>query len=521
VTETAITRLEPNAPNSGFPPSTLPAITALFESLAAAGISYCVWKSNEHLAVALTGATDLDLMVERTQASTFRAVVSQHGLRALVAPPDACHPATEHFLGFDPATGRTFHLHVQYQVVLGQRYIKNYTLPIERQLFAFVEHLHGVAVPSPELELAVLATRALLKYRLRDAVKDVLRIRSPGVPAATRAEVTWLEDRATIAKLRDALDMNGNVIPTVPVCDFLERLAAAPRSGFAFLRLRSKARRALRRFRRRGSSAAWTAYVRAGWHRRRRLRRHPPDLRLTLSNGGTTIAFVGADGSGKSTIADSLADWLGSKLQTRVHYMGSKQPSHRSRVLYVVYRMLRRSHRALRSRRDVRAASLRLVAQARDATLALHQFSIGRDRAVRYQHALADAAAGRVVLFDRFPLASLSVRNDHRLFDGPQIASGPGERAGWLVREIAAAEARIYEQFGLPNCLVVLTVEPDVAASRKPDHAHDVLVRKCNAIRELAQLAECRGDTVVIRIDANQPVDAVLADLEPQVWRAL
>ena len=47
-------------------------------------------------------------------------------------------------------------------LVLGERYVKNYHLPIEREFLDSVRLLDGVPVPSPELELGVLAVRALL-----------------------------------------------------------------------------------------------------------------------------------------------------------------------------------------------------------------------------------------------------------------------------------------------------------------------------------------------------------------------
>ena len=64
-------------------------------------------------------------------AAAFRAVAGRLGIKALIPPADGRHPATEHYLGLDDATGRLFHVHVQYLLVLGERYAKNYILPLE------------------------------------------------------------------------------------------------------------------------------------------------------------------------------------------------------------------------------------------------------------------------------------------------------------------------------------------------------------------------------------------------------
>src|SRR5207245_5117378 len=49
---------------------------------------------------------------------------------------------------------------------------------------------------------------------------------------------------------------------------------------------------------------------------------HVP-LRRTLPQGGAVIAFVGADGSGKSTLVRELAAWLSPKVDVVHLYFGS------------------------------------------------------------------------------------------------------------------------------------------------------------------------------------------------------
>ena len=237
-------------------------------------------------------------------------------------------------------------MHVQYLLVLGERYAKNYILPLEHAFLDDVTYIDTMPVPPAAVELAVLATRALLKYRFRDVVKDALAVRSPGVPIETRDEIAWLEGRTTREELRARLESDLGVLPVDPVCAFLETIERGRGSGIELFRLRCGLRRALRPYRRRSYVRARLAYARGTWLRRRRLRGAPPDLRMMPAEGGTCVALVGSDGSGKSTMAKGIDIWLGWKLQTRVHYMGSKQPSSRSRGLYLLFRALRRTHRA-------------------------------------------------------------------------------------------------------------------------------------------------------------------------------
>ena len=55
---------------------------------------------------------------------------------AVVPSPAATYPAMEHLLGMDRASGRMFHLHVHYQLVLGERFVKNHRLPLEAEFLA-------------------------------------------------------------------------------------------------------------------------------------------------------------------------------------------------------------------------------------------------------------------------------------------------------------------------------------------------------------------------------------------------
>jgi thymidylate kinase len=85
---------------------------------------------------------------------------------------------------------------------------------------------------------------------------------------------------------------------------------------------------------------------------------------------------------------------------------------------------------------------------------------------------------------------------------------------------LAVVEERIYHRFGLPDQLVLLDVDPLVAARRKPDHRIDLIRSKTRAAAQLAALAEAAGAPVT-RIDANQPLDRVILDVKARLWDVL
>ncbi|MDQ5815017.1 MAG: hypothetical protein M3516_01795 [Actinomycetota bacterium] len=508
--------------DAGYPPEALVALTELLDDFARAGLRYCLWKSNVRLPQALAGKTDLDLLVDPSHAGSFRDTIERHPVKRIVPPPDARYPGMEHYLGFDRMSGRLFHLHVHYELVLGERYVKNHRLPLERELLDSRRMLSGAPVPSAALELCVLAVRALLKYRGRDVIKDVFKIRSPGLPDELYEEILWLLDQTSRDELHRALARTVAVIPSRAVSEFLDAIVRGRRPGFALWRFRRLVRTQLGTFQRHSRVNARVGYLAAAWSNRTRVRRTPSAMRqMSPAGGGRSIGLVGADGAGKSTIAWTLSSWLSWKVESRVCYMGSKQPSRASTALYLMFRAQRRGHRSIERRLGPGSRLTKGLAVSRDVTLGLHHLSIGRDRMRRYRAALRERERGAIVIFDRFPMECLSREPAARLLDGPQIARSVNARSG-VLGLLAAWEERLYARFRLPDHLFVLVVSPSVSLGRKPDHSADLLLAKSVAVADLARLAlSCGGSTHVGRIDADRALDEVMLEAKARLWDAL
>lgn len=489
----------------------LGAVAELFDRLNQEGIRYCHWKSNMRLEQALAGQTDLDVLVDRQHSQLFRQILAEHNLKALVAASGKHYPAIENYLGFDPFSGKLFHLHVHYQLVLGEQFVKNYRLPLEAHFLDTVRMQHGVLTPAPELELIVLSIRALLKYRDRDVVKDILSIRSPGLPADILREIEWLLGRTSLECVQQTLQRLGNILPADVVTEFLNIVSNSPRDGYQLYRLRSRLRQALRIYQRYNRFQASLKYFKEIGRKHRFFGRFWPNQKMTPSSGGQTLALIGADGSGKSTMSQLLLKWLAWKLDVHLYYLGSKQPSNRSKFLYIFFRMTRRGHRVVCSRLGEQNILSQLVGRFRQMVLYSHYLSIGYDRYFRYLASRQKAAAGSIVLYDRYPLEAP--------LDGPKIHLIEDGQARAIVRIFARLEQNVYLKFRPPDHFLALDVSPTISMQRKPDHNAAMIETKSQLLRRLVRQANQETSKFdLFRIDADQPVEEVESSLKATIW---
>jgi thymidylate kinase len=494
-------------------PCCLNALDELFQSLNRQGIRYCHWKSNLRLRQSLEGQTDLDLLVDPKHRQSFRETLDEHAIKLVRAAPGKDYPGIENYLGFDPDSGRLFHLHVHFRLVLGEQFVKNYHLPLETHFLDSAEFRDGVPIPSPEWELIVLCMRALLKYRFRDAVKEILQIRSFGLPAGIREEIRWLLDQTSMQRISEALQEVPEVVPTDIVMDFLQSFAETS-SGYQRYRLRAGLRRALRPFQRSSRWQATLKYFHELWRRRKSFRWSTTKRKMSPLSGGKTVAFVGVDGAGKSTVIRHTVDWLSRRLTVKTYYLGSSQRSAIARISKNVASFTWLFHRGCGRLVGEKSVAARLTRKWSQVFSCLRFLAEAQDRYRRYCMGQRMAAKGCIVIYDRYPLRA--IRMGGGFMDGPRIARTYSGNPGPVTRKLSQAEERIYKKILPPEHVVVLRVSPDVSRARKPDHRRETIEDKSQAIRGMD-----RDALVLTAINADKPLDDVLLQVKSTLWRLL
>jgi thymidylate kinase len=499
----------------------LPIVVLLFQELNDQAIRYCHWKSTHSLPRAMSGKTDLDLLIERGDSRRFKGLLYQLDFKPFVSDPSRQFPAIEDYLGFDEQTGGLVHLHIHYRLVLGEQYVKNYYLPLEQPFLDQTCLRWGVKVPAAELEVIVLTLRALLKYRNQDATRDHLGLgNASGIPPAILGEFEYLLSQTNMEQIGRALREHVTFVSPELVCTFLRTIRETPRDGRTLARLRDQVRRELAPYQRYGWLRARLSYLRGmfthQWPFDRIVRRIAPDLdkRKRPVMGGLTLAFVGADGAGKSTIIKHITKWLSWRLDVRAYYLGTSKPSPVTKLLKATADAAQLGYAGCRRLFGEQSGLTRIADRPRRLFQSLRYLSEARDRYRRYVASRHKAAQGTIIVYDRYPLEAMRIFN--RTVDGPRIAATNIERLGPVTGALARAEERMYKKILPPEQLFLLHVSPEVSQQRKPGHKRELLEAKCRAIEEIA-----RDGLNIFNVDAEQPLEQVLLQIKTSLWRLL
>lgn len=454
--------------------------TRLFARLGEEGVRYCHWKSNEHVEAALAGRTDFDLLVDPADRERFEAVLDELDFKPCLAPAEKRFPGMRDRLGFDHAQGGLVHLHVHEQLVLGTSGVKNHRIPIESLVLDGGRTLHGVRTPSAELELLLLAVRAPLKVSRGRLLRRWRKDATKTLQSALVREMAFLLPDVATERFREALAKTGLALEPEAVLRFVEKTRDRTLTPAELRSFRARVLRALHPHRR---DPAWRAALRA---LRARALASPRARRFAGSRGrrlperGRLLALVGADGSGKSSLAADLRGWLGWKLRVEDAYFGIPKSARG-------YRALRRAHRLLGwawldAERWVYTARYRLRTWRR------------AQRAV---------AAGAVVIADRYPLPDLW--RPPQPMDGPRLAD----------HALGIRERSLYAEIGLPDRAFVLRTPLAVLKQRDPSVDPATHERKAQAVNALDD------SPLYSVVDADRPYETVLLDLKRRIWDEL
>lgn len=221
------------------------------------------------------------------------------------------------------------------------------------------------------------------------------------------------------------------------------------------------------------------------------------------------IAIIGADGSGKTTLANDLAADLARERPAQYVYLGlgSGVIGHKIAELPFIGRLAS----ARIEKRAGRARDPKDKIPGPVTALVVYFFSTRRMK--RFRAMMDLRRAGTVVITDRYPQLEMA-----GFYDGPGLSTARAE--GAFVRWLAKREAKLYAEMvrNKPTLVLRLNIDADTALARKPEHGRE-LVEKKIAITPLLTFGGARIEEIDATMDypaeralARRLIDQVLSD---------
>jgi hypothetical protein len=297
--------------------------------LSAESIPYCHWKSTTRIAASLSGETDLDLLVAGERREDCLALLEKLDFRLASDPWELELPGIAHYFGFDRPSGSLVHVHLHFQLILGDDLLKNYRLPVEKFFFDSAKTVAGIAIPSPEVEFITFVLRMTLKRRLLSVLvrlfflmgsplallRQLAGFETPLLSREAQEEFTDLQGKIDEGNLADTLNEGFPFVPPelFRLCrDSLDEDARR----FAWLTAGHRVARALAEYRRLSGFSAPAGMFRQAFQLRVRAVLARAGCRCmtgkTLASGGRIIAICGDNGAVQASLFDDTTRWLGS-----------------------------------------------------------------------------------------------------------------------------------------------------------------------------------------------------------------
>lgn len=478
-------------------------------------IEYCHWKSNEHLAPALVGDTDLDMLFLPEQRSELDRILNACGLKRFRATPLMQYNAIEDYIGFDKETAKIWHLHTHYRMTLGEKHLKGYTITswgyqiLENRIWSE----QGIYTACYEDELILLLVRNSMKLRWRDIGKKI----GPD----DVAELTWLLQRID----KERLTAHAHQYLGEEAADEIVKLSSEKLIKKAQMNcLHSILRRELKPFTGYSTASSW-------WIRSKRelywligavirhagLNTNKPNRRVSPS-GGCTVAFLGCDGAGKSTTIAYVKKEFSKKLDVKTVYLGSGDGS--SSLLRKPMKLVARKvggkgvgHAVEKEYADTQGTKKRVSMKARLYSIAkvIWADTLANEKKKKLRQIAKARNNGMLVLIDRYPQTEIPGYSD-----GPLLTKYLEKGHGFLHKR-AMKEFGIYQSAytNPPDLALKLMVPTEVAIARKPE----MTAKEINNKKEAVMAMNPSRNSVVV--DTSVDMTESFGNVMNEIWKLI
>ncbi len=499
-------------------------IVNLFDQLEQNGVEYCNWKSNDKLEQSLRGETDIELLCHRTQVSEVEAALAECGYKKFPDVSYTAFPGITNHMGFDEQSGEIIHVHLHYELTFGTPYLKEYVSPWGPYVLENRKRDEetGVWITDPNVELVLLFVRYAMKIRRLN-----IRARQSRFQSFLK-EHDWLVNRTDI----DTVETVARDLLNEEVSRQIIRMIENYPSIGQFHTLRKLIKPELRPYRtHRTGATLLLPYLRKGFRGVGKLNEavlgRPFPTRRTPASGGIEVAFVGVDGSGKSTHVTEITDWLSWKVDVHQVYFGSGD-GNSSLLRYPLKKLnqLRGRLQGGNQPQNTTEDNTEINAQSREsptdspsssrvgAAKAIWALTLAREKRNKRRQSKRARNHGMIVIMDRYPQNQVAGHND-----GP-LLQGWKKRNSRILRWLSEWEKDIYNQLHEtpPDLIIKLQTSPETAKQRKPETPLRELRQKAETVEQL-EYEDDNCNTVVV--DTEQDLDQVVRTIKTEIWKIL
>lgn len=486
-------------------------VQALLDEWHSNDILYCHWKSNEAIARGLNGEGDLDVLVHQSDVNKTYDALTRLGFKRLTEQPYKAYPGIEHWLGLSTKEGTFVHVHLHYRLIYGEKFIKAHRFPYEQQVLDKRIFSDGIYQISREDELLFLFIRSMLKVDFIWIIKKQLGLEKQYLPTLIFREYQFLLNDISVEELKERKSMFAHSIPFDKMFDAIQHIETLNLKQIitwkrSLLRSLSLERRLSVGQKSLTFIRVYLSFVMVKLGLLKKAKKR-------LFTGGKTIALLGADGAGKSTMLKELDQWLGKYLDVDVLYTGSGD-GNKSYALSLFDYLNGLKNKYLHKEEIINIAPKEDVSSkkgtVKNRIKNIRAWLIARHRLTTITQGILSSNNGKIVLYDRYPQP---FNRDYS--DGPKVIDDGGSLSTKMYQWEQSLYEKMFERF--PDRCFILMVDPKVSVDRKGEDSEQVISNKNAVLEQLIQMKRSQVDVV----DANQPYEKVLLKLKELTWRNL
>ena len=498
----------------------------LFTAFEQNDIKYLHFKSNTNLSDSFCGKGDFDVLVDKAEIVKVEELILAHNGKRHNTMAVGNYVGVDNWLVFDELSGIIYHLHLHYQLVTGKQFVKDYVIPWNNLLFAtrIKDSEFGLFITKPSVELILLAFRIVLKAKFFDYLKKLTG--TYRLSKAMQKEWDDLSGKSSECEIRDNLKMICHDNNVEKVTNILCKTSLSTRDYLFLHRFVVKVMKPYKRYSTlmaliKTFKAQSEYKIERFWNKR--MNGDAITKKISLQ-GGLIIAFVGVDGSGKSTVSNDIFRWIAKKIECKRYYMGTGDGKTTMLVSIIngIFNLTRNKKKTVekagKKTHDIdqkhRISFFSNPKSFINKNLKVCMISsVQKNNYSKIRKMHKYRLNGGISILDRWPQIEYAQQND-----GPKLSYYSDILSNRKAIQRKVEKEKRY--LGIvntikPDIIFRLNISLDTCMNRKSEHTDKELFE--NKIHELSKLT-FQGAPIV-EVDAEQPYHEELLFIKKTLWK--